>query len=256
MLIDAHCHVDAYPQPAQVLADGAAAGIRTLAVTTSLASYVRTRLLCRHHPDVRIALGLHPRRVARGYEEWAEWQEVLGEGTAVIGEAGLDFQHGVVEDWAAQVDVLRDIAGKCGREGRALMLHSRYAEAEAWDIVSTQHVQWVVWHDYRPEGPKSLLYRTIEAGHFVAVGPDLAANMSMRNRLRAIPKEQVLTETNGPWSRLGTGDRAEALRAILARLAEVWRVTPEEAEDQGERNYEQLLAGVGAIGFDVESGSR
>jgi len=185
----------------------------------------------------------------------AEWQEVLG-GAAIIGEVGLDFKCGAEEDWAAQVDVLREIAGQCAREGRALILHSRYAEAEAWDIVSAQHVQWVIWHDYRPQGPKSLLYRTIEAGHYLAVGPDLAASASMRNRLRAIPKEQVLTETNGPWSRLGTGDRAAALRAILARLAEVWRCTAGEAEAQVERNYSHLLAGIGANGLQPDSGNR
>ncbi|HOG45033.1 MAG TPA: TatD family hydrolase [Anaerolineae bacterium] len=243
MLIDIHCHIDAYPQPVQALAAGQAAGVRTVAVTTSLASYVRTRLLCRHHPDVHVALGLHPHRVAGGYDQWAEWQEVLG-GASLVGEAGLDFRHGKEQNWAAQVTVLREIAAVCGRENRPLMLHSRYAEAEAWGIVVAQHVNWVIWHDYRPEGPKSLLFRTIEAGHFLAVGPDLAASAAMRTWLRAIPREQVLTETNGPWSRLGTGDRALALREIVARLAEVWRTTPEEAEAQVERNYQRLMAAV------------
>ncbi len=245
MLIDIHCHIDAYPEPERELAAGEAAGVRTMAVTTSLASYVRTRLLCRHHPDVQVALGLHPQRVARGYDQWEEWKEVLG-GATVIGEAGLDFQCGREEEWAAQAEVLKEIAGECGREGRALMLHSRYAEAEAWDIVCTRHVQWVIWHDYRTEGPKSLLYRTIEAGHFLAVGPDLAASAGMRTRLRAVPPTQVLTETNGPWSRLGTGDRAAALREILARLAEAWHCTTEEAEAQVGRNYERLMAGLRA----------
>ncbi len=243
MLVDIHCHIDAYPQAEQELAAGQAGGVGTVAVTTSLASYVRTRLLCRHHPNVHVALGLHPRRVAKGYDQWAEWREVLG-GACIVGEAGLDFRHGKEAQWAAQCKVLREIAAACARKNCALMLHSHYAEAEAWDIVAGQHVKWVVWHDYRPEGPKSLLYRTIEAGHMLAVGPDLAASPAMRTRLRAIPREQVLTETNGPWSRLGTGDRAAALRGIVARLSEVWRTTPEEAEAQVERNYRRLLAGI------------
>jgi TatD DNase family protein len=243
MLIDAHCHIDAYPQPAEELAAGEAAGLRTLAVTTSLASYVRTRLLCRQFPEVQVALGLHPHRVARGCDEWAEWKEMLAS-AAVIGEVGLDFQHGVEEDWAAQSRALADIAGECERRNCVLMLHSRYAESEAWDIVMTQQVRWVIWHDYRPQGPKSLLYRTIEAGHLIAVGPDLVSHPGMRTRLRAIPREQVLTETNGPWSRLGTGDRVAALHEILHRLADVWGCTPEEAEAQVERNYARLMAAV------------
>lgn len=243
MLIDVHCHIDAYTQAEQELAAGEAAGVCTVAVTTSLTSYVRTRLLCRHHPDVRVALGLHPRRVSAGLDQWDEWKDVL-RGSRLVGEAGLDFRCGKEKQWAAQAEVLREIARACGREERALMLHSHYAEAEAWDIVMEENVRWVVWHDYRPEGPKSLLYRTIEAGHMLAVGPDAAASPAMCARLRAIPREQVLTETNGPWSRLGTGSRAGALREIVGRLAEVWRTTPEEAEAQVERNYRRLLAGA------------
>jgi len=241
MLVDVHCHIDAYPQAERELAASEAAGVRTVAVTTSLASYVRTRLLCRHHPDVHVALGLHPRRVGAGYDQWDEWRQVLG-GASLVGEAGLDFRSGKQQDWAAQSEVLRTIAEACGRDGRVLLLHSRYAEAEAWDIIVAAGVRWVVWHDYRPEGPKSLLYRTIEAGHMLAVGPEAAASPSIRARLRAIPREQVLTETNGPWGCQGAGSRAVALRGILAGLAEVWRCTPEEAEAQVERNFRRLLA--------------
>ncbi len=241
MLIDIHCHIDAYPQVERELAASRAAGVRTVAVTTSLASYVRTRLLCRHHPEVRVALGLHPRRVSAGYDQWDEWKQVLG-GAPLVGEAGLDFGQGGEKDRAAQADVLRAIAQACARDGRVLLLHSRYAEAEAWEIVVAAGVRWVVWHDYRPDGPKSLLYRVIEAGHMLAVGPEAATSPAMRARLRAIPREQVLTETNGPWGRVGSAGRVAALRGILAGLAEVWRCTPEEAEAQVERNYRRLLA--------------
>lgn len=243
MLVDIHCHIDAYPQPALTLAAGRAAGISTLAATISLASYVRTRILCRHHPEVRVALGLHPHRAARGYEHWSEWKEVLSS-ASLVGEVGLDFQSGKVETWAAQARVLQEIAEECGRGDRVLVLHSRYAEAEAWDIVTTNQVRWVVWHDYRAEAPRSLLYRALEAGHFLAVGPDAMRDKGLRSRLRAIPREQILTETNGPWSCLGTGDRAAALREILRELADTWQCSPAEAEAQVEANLARILSGL------------
>ena len=243
MLIDAHCHIDAYPQPAQALASGEAANVRTVAVSTSLASYVRTRILCRHHPQVEVALGLHPRRVGTGYDQWPEWKQLL-EGAWLVGEAGLDFRHGKEENWAAQARTLGEIAEACAGGSRLLMVHSSYAESEVWDIVSARHVRWVIWHDYRAEAPKSVLYRAIEAGHFLAIGPDAVENGVLQQRLRAIPREQVLTETNGPWSRLGTGDRAGALQQLVGRLAEIWRCTPQEAEIRVERNYNQAVAGI------------
>jgi len=240
MLIDAHCHVDAYPQPELMLAAGKAAGVRTLAVTVSLGSYIRTRILCRHHPEVRVALGLHPRRVCSGYEQWAEWKQTLA-GAPFVGEAGLDFQDGEEENRTAQRQALVEIAQACAEGNRVLSLHSHYAETEAWEIVAAAHVKWVVWHDYRADGPKALLYRAIEAGHMLTIGPEAAESAALRQRLRAIPRRQVLTETNGPWGCLGAADRAAALRRVLAALAEAWQCTLDEAEAQVESNYARML---------------
>jgi TatD DNase family protein len=240
MLIDTHCHVDAYPQPAEALAAAEAAGVHTIAVTTSLVSYVRTRVLCRQHPHTEVALGLHPRRIGKGYDQWAEWREMLTP-VPLIGEVGLDFRSGKEENWTAQAQALAEIAEAAGG-AKALSLHSHLAEAEAWDIVSGRQVRWVIWHDLRPEAPRVLLYRAVEAGHLLAVGPDAVLSASFRSRLRAVPREQVVTETNGPWSTLGTGDRAHALRTVLQALAEAWRCTPEEAETQVERNWARVTA--------------
>lgn len=241
MLVDAHCHIDAYPRPALALAAGEAAGIRTIAVTTSLISYVRTSILCRHQPSARVALGLHPQRVGAGYDQWAEWRQVL-EGAPLLGEVGLDFSSGDETSWAAQARTFAEVA-KAG-EGKVLMVHSALAEAEVLDTLTSAKAQRVIWHGLRPEAPRVLLYRAIEAGHWLSVGPDLAAMASFRARLRAIPRERVLTETNGPWGRLGTGDRAAALREVLAVLAEAWRCTPSEAEGQVERNWAGITAGI------------
>ena len=255
MLIDTHCHIDAYPQPTLALAAGRTDGVRTLAVTTSLVSYVRTRILCRHDPHTQVALGLHPRRAGNGYDHWAEWQEML-ESVPLIGEVGLDFRSGKEENWAAQTRTLADIVEACAGRKRLLMLHSHYAEAEVWDVVA-HHAEWVIWHDYRPDGPKSLLFRAVEAGHFLGLGPDAAQHGALRSRLRAVPREQILTETNGPWSRLGTGDRAVALRELLTVLAEAWRCTPQEAEAQVERNYARIMADLDlSVDTPVENASQ
>ena len=188
MLLDVHCHIDAYPQPAQALTAGGAAGVRTIAVTTSLVSYVRTRLLCQQHPGVQVALGLHPRRAGGGYEQWPEWKQML-DGGPVVGEVGLDFSQGSQEEWAAQVRTLAEICRLCAEGNRLVMLHASHAESEAWETVSAQHLRWVVWHSYRPEAPRLPLYRAVEAGHLVAVGPDMAQSGSLQSRLRAIPRE-------------------------------------------------------------------
>ncbi len=244
MLVDAHCHIDNYPQPALTLETGERAGVATLGVTTSLNSYVRTRILCRRYKGVQVALGLHPRRLGSAYHQWAEWKQVLQD-VRLVGEAGLDFQEAGEEQRAAQRQTLEAIAASCAQGQRALLLHAAYAEAEAWEIVMAQRVQWVVWHGYRPEAPRAILFRALAAGHFLSIGPEALQQGELAGRLRAIPREQILTETNGPWGSLGTSDRAQALRKVVAALVEAWRCSSLDAEAQVESNYRRLLAGIG-----------
>ncbi|MGQ9684378.1 MAG: TatD family hydrolase [Anaerolineae bacterium] len=244
MLIDTHCHIDAYPQPAHALALAQEAGVRTLAVSTSLISFARSRIIARHHPDVLLGLGLHPRRAGSGYDQWQEWLQML-ETATVVGEVGLDFRTGKEDNWAAQARTLAEIADACQGSSRIVVVHSHFAEAEAYDIIRSRDLKHVIWHDYRPEGPKSLLYRMVMAGHYIAVGPDAITSGTVRSRLKALPREQILTETNGPWGRAGAGERVKPLREVLAALADAWRCVPEEAEAQVERNMNRLLTAAG-----------
>ena len=59
-LIDTHCHVDAYPDPASILAAAASAGVEVIAVTNSPDAYNRLATLLPRSGPARPALGLHP----------------------------------------------------------------------------------------------------------------------------------------------------------------------------------------------------
>jgi TatD DNase family protein len=264
MLVDSHCHIDRYPQPNAALAAGQEAGILTLAVSTSLASYVRTRILCRQYPGVTVALGLHPSRVGAGYDQWAEWQRLAAE-TPFIGEVGLahpgsndlssslptakgrdelkSLPHGRA-DKNVCFTTLHDIAALCAKGPHLLSLHAPRCEAEAWEALNGFGLRHVIWHGFRGECPRSLLFRTVEAGHYLGLGPEAAQSATLAQRLRGVPRDRVLTETDGPEGLLGVANRAAALRAILANLAPAWGCTPEQAETQVEENWRRLLTNV------------
>ena len=59
-MIDAHCHIDAYPDPMQTALDLERAGILTIAVTESPSAFEQAYPHVRGLKSIRLAVGLHP----------------------------------------------------------------------------------------------------------------------------------------------------------------------------------------------------
>ena len=88
-LIDFHCHLDLYPDHAAAVREADAAGVFTLAVTTTPKAWARNHELTRDTRHVRAALGLHPQLVSSRVDEIALWETLLPQ-TRYVGEVGLD----------------------------------------------------------------------------------------------------------------------------------------------------------------------
>src|SRR5262245_6996076 len=88
--VDTHCHVDLFPNPADVIARAESAGICTIAVTNAPRVFAHTQALASKSQFVRAALGLHPELVATHGQELDRLLELLPQ-TRFVGEVGLDF---------------------------------------------------------------------------------------------------------------------------------------------------------------------
>jgi len=96
-LVDSHCHLDADefdPDRAQVVRRAREAGVRRQVVpAVTAASWPKLREVCRAHPGLHPAYGLHPTFLAEhrpGHlDELAEW--IARERPPAVGECGLDF---------------------------------------------------------------------------------------------------------------------------------------------------------------------
>lgn len=87
-LVDFHCHLDLYPGQVAAVRDAEAAGVFTLAVTTTPRAWPRNHELAQQTKYVRAALGLHPQLVAERESEIELWERHLAE-TRYVGEVGL-----------------------------------------------------------------------------------------------------------------------------------------------------------------------
>ena len=134
-LIDAHCHIDLYPDPAGIAREAETERIYTIAVTNAPSVFSHTARLCAGSKFLRPAIGLHPELVASHGQELALFRMHLHE-TRYIGEVGLDYITQDQEIRLRQRRILETIVGWASEYGdKVLTLHSRRAVSDILQVL-------------------------------------------------------------------------------------------------------------------------
>jgi len=147
-VIDFHCHLDLYPDPAGVIDDCRRRGLYVLCVTTTPTAWKGTSALAEHAPRIRTALGLHPQLAHERRGELPLFDELLPQ-IHYVGEVGLDGAPESRPHWHAQVAVFEHILATCSAAGgRIMSLHSRRAsDAVLAGKSKTSPCQWSAGND-------------------------------------------------------------------------------------------------------------
>ncbi len=201
-MIDFHCHLDLFPDPAAVLDGIDSRGTYVLAVTTTPKAWRGTSRLVGKRPRVRIAVGLHPELVAQRHHEVALLCGLLVE-TRYVGEIGIDGSpphRGSIE---LQKSVFDRILGACAAAGgRVMSIHSRGAPSAVLDALERQRTSGVpILHWF--SGTKTELARADALGCWFSVGPAMLRSRKGRELAAAMPVDRMLTETDAPFGRDG-----------------------------------------------------
>ncbi len=92
-------------------------------------------------------------------------------------------------------------------------------------------------------GTPASLERILEAGHFVSINPAMTQSQRGTELIAKMPKCQILSETDGPYSRLKTGScRPWDVSIVQQHLAKTWGVTDTEVRNQVWANFRRLTA--------------
>src|SRR6267154_3791331 len=92
-MLDAHCHLDLYPDPSRTALDAESKGVFVVCVTNLPSAFLAARPHIHQFKKVRLALGLHPLNAElHSDEELSRFGELVDE-TSFIGEIGLDFSR-------------------------------------------------------------------------------------------------------------------------------------------------------------------
>ncbi|MCC6428365.1 MAG: TatD family hydrolase [Phycisphaerales bacterium] len=220
-MIDFHCHLDLYPDPAAVVADAVRNGVYVLGVTTTPAAWDGVRQLVADARRVRLAVGIHPELAHTRHADVDRLSAVLAE-TRYVGEVGLDGSPSLQEHAAMQKDVFGRILRACrDAGGKILSIHSRRAANEVLDCLAhhgdagTPVLHWF-------SGTPAQLRRAVEMGCWFSVGPAMVTSGTGREFVRLIPRHRLLTESDGPFvkvaSRPATPLDMELVEAVLSEL--------------------------------------
>lgn len=250
-MIDFHCHLDLFPDYQRVVDDCMGANIYILAVTTTPSAWRGTRKLVCASRRIRVALGLHPELAHRRESELGLFEEHLRD-AQYVGEVGLDGSKHLHSSQDAQLRVFRSVLWLTQRAGgRVMSIHSRHAVDPVLDLLKAHDAGIPVLHWF--SGSKTQLKRAADMGCWFSVGPAMLRSRKGRDLVSAMPRERVLTETDGPFTRLGGKPLLpfDVSRAV-PELGAIWGEAEHLVEARLIDSFKRLLR----LAADCREGSR
>ncbi len=227
-LVDTHCHLDLYPDPAALLRTIEEAGVYTVAVTNAPSVFPHTKRLTERARYVRPAIGLHPELVKTHAGERSLFWQHLSE-TRYVGEVGLDHVTTDSGERSLQREVFAEVLERCAAAGdKVLTVHSRRAASTVIDMVGKEFPGVVILHWF--SGSVREASRAAANGLYFSLNPAMVRSKSGQALIESMDPSRVLTETDGPFVTL---EKAPAtppdVSLVVRHLAGVWRTSDEEA---------------------------
>ena len=237
-MIDFHCHLDLYPEPHKIARACAERGVRVLSVTTTPSAWRGTSALAGGQTPT--ALGLYPQIAHERKAEVGLFDDLLTL-TRYVGEVGLDGGPEFKAHREDQDAVFKHVLEACVRNGgRIMSVHSRHAANAVLDSLDAHPgAGTAILHWF--SGNFGELRRAIDLGCWFSVGPAMLNGERGRKLASRMPRDRILTESDGPFARIGR--RAvlpwEVGRAVEA-LSNLWGTGTEETQQALNDNLRRL----------------
>lgn len=240
-MIDLHAHLDLYPNPAEVVTGCVDREMFILSVTNTPSAWKGSSELAAESSRIRTALGLHPQLAGERRHELPFFDELISK-VRYVGEIGLDGAPEHRQSWRDQTQIFDHILSSCESEGGKIMsIHSRRAATAVLDHLERHAGAGVaILHWF--SGTKQELRRAIDADCWFSVGPGMVASPAGLRLIREMPKERVLTESDGPFTRIDERSAWPWDVAFACRgLANIWKCELPDVHGQLRKNLQALV---------------
>ncbi len=239
--VDCHFHFDLFKNPIELLAEIEASKIKTIAVTNAPSVFHHTLKLAQTTRFLLPAVGLHPELVPTHRRELNTMWPMLDQ-TRFVGEIGLDYVTNDLENRKAQKEVLSQILEHCAAYGdKVLSVHSRRSAADVISVIGDGFPGKVILHWF--SGSRRELERAIAFGFYFSVGPAMVRSKNGLALLTVMPKDRVLTETDGPFvETCGRPARPSDIMNVIREISQLWQQVPYDTKTLISQNFESLMS--------------
>jgi TatD DNase family protein len=200
-VIDTHAHLDEIEDLEQVLTAAESVGvIGIVAVGSDGESNRKVLNIAGRHPGfIYPAIGLHPWNIR---EDTIESEMAFIEGhindVVAVGEIGLDYHKKVIAlaGKDLQKTVLTRLLKIASNNSKVVIIHSRYAWRDSYDLVKEAKIEKAMFHWYT--GPSSVLRDIINSGYYLSATPAVEYHEEHRRAVKDTPVDRLLLETDSP----------------------------------------------------------
>jgi len=237
MIIDTHCHIDLYPNPNSVIAELEKNGIIAIGMTNLPSHFIQGYPHVRNLKRIRLALGLHPLMAKNHLKELPLFIKHL-DATSYIGEVGLDFSKQGIGTKDIQIKSFERILEAVSNKQKILSIHSRGAEKEVLQLLQEYKIENAIFHWYT--GGLKLIDEIVNLGYHFSVNTAMIKSASGQKIISRIPKESILTESDGPFIKQNNRIvESSDISIVIDYLNRVFKSN--QIENQIVKNYMKLV---------------
>lgn len=233
MYFESHAHYDDErfdDDRDELLASFPAEGIETVVNSSSdIASSRASIALAEKYPFFYASVGVHPHEVSKMREADIDTLRELSKHPKVvaIGEIGLDFYYDLSPRDDQRYWFKRQLA-LAEELDMPVIIHSRDASQECFDIISASNVRKGVIHCYSGSAPMAQDYANM--GFYIGIGGSLTFknNKKTVEVIEKLPLEKILIETDSPYLApvpyRGRRNDSRLLKYVVEKISEIKNV--------------------------------
>jgi TatD DNase family protein len=200
----------------------------------------------KHEGFIYLSLGLHPIDIVKMTDQEIEdYIQLVRENKnkiVAIGEIGLDRHWYPKEEQQPRLRrVFQQMLDLAKELNLPVILHTRKAEQQCFDIVVDNGFKDVVFHCYA--GNLTLAKKIIKKGYYISVGTNLMRSKNTKKIAGKYPLKQLLTETDSPFLSPYSGKTniPQNIKFVLDQMSELREMPTEEIDKVIEDNCERLF---------------
>lgn len=248
MLVDIHAHLDFKDfenDLDNVIGNASKAGVVYIINNgTGPETNKKTLELSKTYKLIKPALGIYPTDAVKLSEEELdnEFRFIEKSKPVALGEVGLDLKE--LPDLKKQKEVFERFIKLSEKLKIPLIVHSRKAEQEAFDILESSNAKLVNFHCF--SGKLSLAKKIEDQGWYLSIPPNIVFSEHFQTLVKTISLSHLMTETDSPFLSNTKGGRNEPANVAFTvkKIAELKGLDPNETENNIFMNFQRLFRNI------------